>query len=101
MQDIINQISVLGIPFLPLILISAATQLLKKKVYVNLVDKLQKVLSWVTPLVLAAAVHAIFSMPNFEIWTFLQNTLGSWAFAVLGFDGIKALFPSLSSSEGK
>lgn len=92
MQEIINSISVLGIPVLPVIVIVFLTEAIKRSLYTNLVDRLKQVLTFFTPLFLSALVHLIFSLPDFEIWKYLGNVTGTWAIAALGFDGVKALF---------
>ena len=89
--SIIQTITLIGVPFLPLVIVIGLTQGLKKWVYINIEDKLKNIITFFTPLILSAVVHLIFSLG--EGWLkYAQFVAGTWAFAALGFDGIKALF---------
>ncbi len=89
--SIIQTISVIGIPFLPLVIVIALTQGLKKWVYKDIQDKLKNIIIFFTPLILSALIHLLFSLGE-GFLKYAQFVAGTWAFAALGFDGIKALF---------
>jgi hypothetical protein len=89
--SIIQTITLIGVPFLPLVIVIGLTQGLKKWVYTNIEDKLKNIITFFTPFVLSALVHLLFSTGE-GLLKYAQYVAGTWAFAALGFDGIKALF---------
>ena len=92
-MNLMQSISILGIPFLPLVIVISLTQGIKLVLLKNMIDKLKKILTFVTPLVIAAIVHLIFTLlPDGSWLKYAQAVAGTWAFAALGFDGIKSLF---------
>jgi hypothetical protein len=91
-MDVLGIAQTIGVALMPLVIVIAITQFLKIRIYVKMADKLKSILSFVTPGILGAVFYFIWGMPNFNLWTWLQNVGGTWAFAVLGYTGIKAIF---------
>lgn len=87
-----NAFAIIGLPLLPVIIISFITQSLKKNVYVFFKDRLKKLLSFFTPLIIGLLLYGIIFIIEFNLLNFILFTLGTWAVCVLGYDGIKAMF---------
>ena len=104
-MQILSAIAQLGLNVTPLVIIVVLTEVFKRLVlqqaYQDAEGKTQYkdkivapwggIMVFLTPAIFSIGVSLLFAFPNFNWLTYAQQVAGNWAFAALGFNGIKAI----------